>query len=101
MIIFAVNNQIIFQMKRKPLSEKEQLQIIQLTERYNKQWTKISQEMQTRSPSTIKSFYQKFEKTGTITSQAGRPKKIDSVTENGIVGSVLFDPEQSLKKGSI
>lgn len=84
-------------MKRKKLSEQEQLQIIQLIERHGKRWELISREMKTRSPPTIKSFYQKFERTRTISSHAGRPKKIDSTIENGVVGSMIADREQLLQ----
>lgn len=80
------------------LSEKEKLEILNLVRIHGKQWKFISTFLPGRTENTIKSFYTRFLKSGTISPKRGRPKQISEEVKNDLVDSVKENPEQTLSQ---
>ena len=79
-----------------PLSEQERLKILELVGKYGTKWKFISTFLPGRTEPTIKSFYNSYQKNGTIFPKRGRPIQITQEKRDGIIKSIKEDPEQHL-----
>lgn len=75
MIIFYSIFYLLFLMANR-LTEQERLKIIKLVDIHGRKWRFIASQMPGRSESTIKSFYNSYEKYETINPKRGRPPTI-------------------------
>lgn len=78
------------------LTEQERLKIIKLVNDYGRKWRFIASQMPGRSESTIKSFFNSYEKYDTINPKLGRPPKITDEVKSNVVQSIEHDLEQHL-----
>lgn len=83
-------------MKRGPLSEVEKVKILTNIAEYHAPKYKLIGEKLNRSPETVKKFHYQYKITEQLSPPRGRPPIIDTLVQEGLIGSVKAYPQQTL-----
>lgn len=81
----------------RELTEQEKLRVIELVDIYGQSW-KLIGTIIGRHRNTCQSFYDSYIRHKTISPTRGRPKTIDSEMKEGVFGSIMKAPDQTLRQ---
>ena len=81
---------------RNSLTEAEKIDLLKKFDIYPHKWTTISR-LTGIAPSTIKSFYQSYQRHGTLCPKRGPKPSIDPQDKQDVLTYITIDPELSLR----